>query len=324
METPAQSKIRLARRRRLRVLLGIEAVVLALFAVSRIQRSQLEPFGPVAVAIHEMLVPLPDMALSRAGKRCLAEIRALGGSAYVPYRPTPLEKLLGRSELVYARFSGDSFGDDELARLVKKWSNSIGGLDLRDTRVTDSGLRHLQGLGRLDTLALGQQSFRSKTPHAPASASRITDAGLRQLRYLPQLWDLNLDGLPITDAGLANLEGLPRLDRLCVARTMVQGDRFARWKLRSQITELNLDGTPVADAGLANLAAAPRLTRLSLRGVLLSPEQLKLLEALPALNYLDLYGCPLSDEDLDGLRAARPNLMINTRSRTGWLESARY
>jgi hypothetical protein len=68
--------------------------------------------------------------------------------------------------------------------------------------ITDSGLAHLRGLGRLSWLSL-------------VRCNRITDGGLAHLRSLVSLQILLLDGCQrVTDRGLAHLHGLPSLRRL--------------------------------------------------------------------------------------------------------------
>ena len=63
--------------------------------------------------------------------------------------------------------------------------------DLNDTRVTDKGLRSLEG-GGFDLLAL--------------SGTNITDAGLEHCKKFTKLAAINLKNTKVTDAGVASLQ----------------------------------------------------------------------------------------------------------------------
>ena len=64
-------------------------------------------------------------------------------------------------------------------------------LGLAQTRLTDSGTKHLSTLSNLVELDLQQPS--------------IGDSGVRPLFDLPRLWNLNLVNTSVTDAGLLSL-----------------------------------------------------------------------------------------------------------------------
>ena len=65
-------------------------------------------------------------------------------------------------------------------------------LFLKGTRVTDAGLKHLNGLSQLDWLDL--------------SDTQVTDAGLANLKELSSLRALDLTGAQVTVAGVAELQ----------------------------------------------------------------------------------------------------------------------
>jgi hypothetical protein len=305
-------KPRHRRRWRLRVLLALEAVLLVLFVFSRLERSHVESWGSVALGLHAFLDPPLDMELSDAEKRLIARIRAIGGRALPFAQPTRLERLLGRPQRFSIELAGTDFGDDDLALLAKTWGPYIAHLNLRYTKVTDSGLRRLRGLAHLEQLLLAKPEFPTIIG-GPTPPATITDGGLLQLRDLAALRELQLDGLPITDVGLRNLDGLPALCMLHLGRTQVRGDCLYQWKLLPQIIGLYLDNTPLTDDGLSNLARAPNLQVLSLRGVPLSRQRLTLIQGSRSLSFLDLAGTELLDKDLAPLRASMPRVTINSR-----------
>ncbi len=79
---------------------------------------------------------------------------------------------------------------------VRKWSR-LQQLFLGHTRITDAGLKNVEGLRELDVLDL--------------EGAPITDTGLAHLRDLPRLRFLVLDSTRVTGAGLRHLTGLPHL-----------------------------------------------------------------------------------------------------------------
>ena len=65
-------------------------------------------------------------------------------------RTRPFLGLLGQTETFHVRLNQTKFGDEALATLVERYGGKIWGLDLRNTPVTDLGLRHLEGLSHLE------------------------------------------------------------------------------------------------------------------------------------------------------------------------------
>jgi hypothetical protein len=113
----------------------------------------------------------------------------------------------------------DAFLEHVLSRLQQ-----LRLLELKYTKITDSGLRHLQGLKQLQTLDL--------------SNTNISDAGLRHLTNLKQIEDLNLNDTQITDKGLKYLAELPDL-------------RF-----------LHLEGIQLSDSGLDDIGKIEQLQQI--------------------------------------------------------------
>jgi hypothetical protein len=87
--------------------------------------------------------------------------------------------------------------DVTLSKLAKR--EGLVMLSVRGTRITDAGLRHLDGLKELSQLNLTDTS--------------ITDDGLRHLEAIVSLRKLNLEGTRVTQAGVARLRlSLPKLE----------------------------------------------------------------------------------------------------------------
>ncbi len=118
--------------------------------------------------------------------------------------------------------------DDGLAALEGK--QNLRWLELRKTKVTDAGIKHLRGM-HLELLDL--------------STTKIDDEGLANLSELdfPYLETLVLEGLPnVTDKGISQLAGFKSLEFLTVAGTKVT--RKGAEHLRSKLPGLTILGTP--------------------------------------------------------------------------------
>ena len=145
--------------------------------------------------------------------------------------------------VVAVRLAGTDVGDDDLIRIGKLKRLQM--LDLRDTRISDAGLRHLRGLRDLKLLVL--------------TGTKVSDRGLSELENMPQLEVLCLEETKITDAGLQQLGGLANL----------------KW--------LNVSGNQITDAGLACLRQFPLLEVLIVDSCPISQEGARELErALPS------------------------------------------
>jgi tRNA A-37 threonylcarbamoyl transferase component Bud32/Leucine-rich repeat (LRR) protein len=188
-------------------------------------------------------------------------------------------------------------------------------LDLRGTRITDAGMKHLAGLKNLGWLVLAELP--------------ITEAGLKHLAGLTNLGRLDLGNLPITEAGLKHLAGLKNLRELqfsslqvtdAVLACLVQDDLLAACKAgifsqtlltddgrrqgirggpgvtrNNQIVALDLRQSKVTNAGLQHLKELENLRRLALRSDQLTVAGLKHLAGLKKLNLL-LYDGAVTDE----------------------------
>ncbi len=315
MATDHASQGEVPRRRygwRLKILLGLAALLLGLYVLSQLSLPQAKRLGPWGESVYEVFNPPAVLELSPSDHRLAAEIKALGGEASRMGRTPGFLGLFGGANSFHIRVNGTEFGDEDLARLLQKHGHRIWGLDLRNTNVTDQGLRHLRGIPSLQHLVLGNDDLRG-FPDTHWPISPITDAGLVHLRELPRLMDLSLDGLPITDAGLAAIANLPNLGGLYLRRTKVEGPGLGQLKSLPKLILLYLDGSQVTDKGLSHLAGASNLQILSLNKLPLTAEGLKPLKALPQLQQLEITGCGLLDEEVEGLRISKPGLKIERR-----------
>ena len=123
-------------------------------------------------------------------------------------------------------------------------------LNLLDAPVTDAGLEILERMPKLRIMSLG--------------GTKLSDTGLVHLEGLTGLQNLALkpDGGQRRRAGLIE-EGLTRLRRLSLERTGVSDTALASLKAMSSLDELRLKGTRVSDAGVQELKRALPKTEIS-------------------------------------------------------------
>ena len=266
-------------------------------------------WGPGANTCLTCSIPPSGWTISPTGQRLKAEVRRHGGQARIMGRSRQYLGLFGPIEHFDVCINRPDFGDDALASLVKKYGDRIWALDLRNTHVSDQGLRHLEGLSQIRQLTLGNYDSRFRPSHANP-VSPITDAGLVHLKGLTQLMHLDLSGLPITDSGLDTLKDLPQLAGLYLSRTRIKGQGLARLKSLPTLVLIHLDGSELTDEGAGFLAGASSLQFLSVSGVPLTPKGLQALAGLPRLNQLDLTGCGLLDEEVRDIKMSKPGLKI--------------
>jgi hypothetical protein len=173
-------------------------------------------FAVVATAI-QVVVPVWRQQVA------IREIERLGGRITIEHGgPEWLRQKLGDERMTYfdkvvkVDLTVNSVTDPALQHIEALGSLKV--LWLGNTRITDDGLIHLRGLNSLNQLWIGN--------------TRITDAGLVHLARLSNLQDLSFANTRVTDAGLVHLKGLHRLRYLWVG------------------------STPVTDAGVAELRRA--------------------------------------------------------------------
>jgi Leucine Rich Repeat (LRR) protein len=123
-----------------------------------------------------------------------------------------LRQIAGLAGLEYLSFSEGQTTDSGLAFLAE--STKLHYLSLHgNTKVTDVGLTHLQGLSKLEYLGLVR--------------TQVTDAGLEHLKGFKNLRELNLNNTQVTDKGLIHLKTLNRLRTLWLDKTEVTDEGVA-------------------------------------------------------------------------------------------------
>jgi Leucine-rich repeat (LRR) protein len=113
-------------------------------------------------------------------------------------------------------------------------------VSIRETTLTDAGLkelvRDLQHLQQLQALDFGY--------------TKVTDVGLKELNGFKQLKRLELTHTNVTDAGQKELKELKQLQGLFLGGTNVTGTGLEELKELKQLQTLNLGESNVTDVGL--------------------------------------------------------------------------
>jgi hypothetical protein len=167
-------------------------------------------------------------------------IRGLGGFAERKFEPaasdadrspwyrTWLGDDAGNSVSV-VRLAGTEASDLDLIAVGKLTDLRM--LDLRDTRITGHGLRHLGRLRNLEVLIL--------------SGTAVSDPGLEHLAGMTGLKVLCLDETKITSGGLPLLQQFPQLGWLNLSRTAITAAGLSHLRECSALEVLIVDPCPV-------------------------------------------------------------------------------
>lgn len=201
-----------------------------------------------------------------------------------------LKNLLGLDSLKrFVLYDNHRVTDAGIALL--KGLPSLEHLDLRDTRLSDDGLKlfiefgqleslvlmgnqftdegigHLDGCKRLRTLQMrlprmtdkaltGISGLLTRLESLEIGGSQVTDAGLAQLTGLSQIETLGLNSLAISDDGLKHLQGLRNLKVLNLAQTPISNDGLVHLQRLTNLVELVLNETQVTETDVAELQLA--------------------------------------------------------------------
>jgi internalin A len=177
-------------------------------------------------------------------------------------------------------------------------------LQLRGTSVKGTGLVHLSGLRNLRDLDLRKVPFTDQDAVALASlttletlsieSEELTDAGMVHIAPLKNLKRLDFATIHVTAAGLDRLKGWGRLERLLLRVRGVEVYRFL--SQFPELTRLNLairdDHSERGDLGLASLRTLPKLQDLSMYFPSYPKSLLDHIGKLKGLRKLNLLGLP--------------------------------
>ena len=318
METHSPTPERTQRRRPrllLRILLAIAGLMFAVFLLTQLDRAMVKRLGPWAESVYDQFNGQDSEQWSLSDQRLTANVKALGCTAVFIEQSQGLFGLFGRKELFsisYENFFDNNnvnFGDQELTRLVKDYGDQIWGIHLRNSQVTDEGLRVLKGITNLRHVSLEYADPGMYPPGYRLPPRRITDAGMVHLGKLTQLQSLHLRGVPVTDAGLGALSGLTGVHVLYLDRTQITGPGLAHLSSLPHLMSLSLSKSAVTNDGLSYLSGV-QVVQLMLDDVELSDVGLKALMGVPSLQHLEIHRSGLDDEAVKKLKKSMPRVQI--------------
>jgi Leucine-rich repeat (LRR) protein len=237
-------------------------------------------FTPVVLllAVTVAVTAWPAAGQGTEQDEAVAAIRRMkGGVEFDPKRP-------GKPVTKVHLYAGKTAGIG-LAPLAKLPEIEWIGLHLSD--ITEADLDHLKGLTKLRRLGLAD--------------IKLTDDGLRRIEGLATLEILFLMENPITDAGLDHLRRMTKLQELGLGQTKVTDAGLEKVAAFKEMQVLGLQQLKITTAGLGHLKPLTRLERLNLSGCV-GVRDLQPLRGLP-LTSLGVAYCPIKNlEPLAGMR----------------------
>jgi internalin A len=273
----ASTKVTDAGLKELTLLKKLASLVLAGTKVTDAGLKELAPFKKLAS------LDLSDTKVTDAGLKALAPLKNLTTLDLISTQVTDTSlRVLREIGLLHALSLAT--GKDGSR---PKSAEAVIGLYLKETKVTDAGLKEFVSLKNLSSLNL--------------DGTQVTGTGLKALAPLKSLATLNLNNTGITDAGLKELATLKNLSSLDLDATQVTGTGLKALAPLKNLATLNLNNTGVTDAGLKELAPLKNLASLFLIGTKVTDAGLKELTPLKNLDTLYVDSTQVTDVGLKTL-----------------------
>ena len=256
------------------------------------------PVGPTSIATEPSGGGLPagsekpDNPPNQSPDRRAAElVLALGGQISIKRESNPSQESVSELpdepfELVTVQLSATGARDDDLIYL--QGLNSLTGISMWDTEITDQGLANLTDSGRIPLPSLGMLY---------AQRLDISDEGIRFLAGCNGLYRLSLSETQVSDLELV-CRTLPNLSQLDIERTSMTGESLAVLKEVSKLQSLSVSGSQLRNGGSRHVAELKGLKSLIVFDASEGFEA-GVLTDLSSLEYLDVRevrGVPLSAE----------------------------
>lgn len=226
-----------------------------------------------------------------------AHYRSLAGAIVSGSAIRDPRRLAERTDLVSVMLEGPKITDADLGRVGQ--SPQLVELGLIDTGVKGSGLQHLKGLDKLETLVLVGPTVTDAWLENLPELERlktlrlwgvdITNRGLQSLARFPNLEGLYIQGVGIGGGGLDVLRQLPKLKRLDLKYTKVDDRDLQVLADLPQLEHLSLGSPKVKGPGLANLLAAKNLRELQFVGKGATDAWMQEVEPLRNVEWIELH-----------------------------------
>ncbi|MGO9111271.1 MAG: hypothetical protein ACLP9L_18755 [Thermoguttaceae bacterium] len=209
-----------------------------------------------------------------------------------PLRDPDVERLAGLPALRVLDLSNTRITGTALRHL--KGAKDLHQLWLRGTRIADADLDAIGELSRLSTLDISRTRVKGQLVAIPESVERLMlDQTLLEGLELvagasrPALVDLRLDETPLTDTMLNDVEKCPNLGILWLQWTRVTDRGLVAVGRLRKLYWLRLDGLDITDAGLEALSGLSDLASLSLSRDRITDKGLDALAGLRKLRLVD-------------------------------------
>ena len=161
-------------------------------------------------------------------------------------------------------------------------------LNLMRLSITDDQLRYLKHLEHLERLYLKDTG--------------LNGSGLKHLTGLPKLNSISLQGLKLKPEAFDALAQMNNLQYLGLDQTSTTDEDLAKLSGLKQLKYLWLNETKVTDRGFAAIGNMDGLEKLVLTDVAIDGSGLEELTGLKNLKYLSLEGCPVDDSIMKQLQ----------------------
>ena len=168
------------------------------------------------------------------------------------------------------------------------------------TRIQDDSMAHIIGLGNLNWLSLGKNHRLTGSALQALAASPAA----KELRVL-RIWETGIRG-----PDLVHLEHFPGLQKLAIAKLVLQHGQLEPLLFLQSLTHLDLGNCRIANEDLEILAALPALKNLNLSFCTLDDSALSVLGTLQTLHELFLFEAGISDGAKNRLRGMLPNCRV--------------
>jgi len=208
-----------------------------------------------------------------------------------PMRHETLDVLQKKHRLRRLELSGPHVNDHLLAGLGPL--DNLDELTLKQTSITDDGLRHLAGLRQLRILTI---------ENAP-----IQGRGFAALENLSALRSLDVTSTRFDDEGMPALQTFPSLHVLRCENTLIHGNGIKQLLRSTQLETLDAGNCPITDEALANLRQLPsRLHWLDVSHSQITDASLDSLETGTELSVLSIVGTKTTPARIKQFQAKCP------------------
>lgn len=169
-------------------------------------------------------------------------------------------------------------------------------LSLRNTDVTDEGLKNLKSMESLEVLHLHRTD--------------ITGTGLKHLKNLENLRILYIHHTKVTDENLERINEIKNLEALRLSDTEISNDGLKHLKGLKNLRSLSLKNTNITDSGIEHLKGMKNLRTLNLNNTNFTDNGVEHLKGLKNLRYLYLENTDITDDGISELKDALPDTRV--------------